>query len=47
MDHVAYVDAKARELEKLLAGEKTMIVRGATGRSSLMDESGLATVCSS
>jgi hypothetical protein len=32
MDHVVYVDAKARELEKLLAGEKTMIVRGATGR---------------
>ena len=32
MDHVVYVDSKARELEKLLAGEKTMIVRGATGR---------------
>lgn len=32
MDHVVYVDTKARELEKLLAGEKTMIVRGATGR---------------
>jgi hypothetical protein len=32
MDHVVYVDAKARELEKLLTGEKTMIVRGATGR---------------
>lgn len=32
MDHVVYVDAKARELEKLIAGEKTMIVRGATGR---------------
>jgi hypothetical protein len=32
MDHVVYVDAKARELEKLLSGEKTMIVRGATGR---------------
>src|SRR5512139_3877837 len=32
MDHVVYVDAKARELEKLLAGEKTMIVRGAAGR---------------
>ena len=32
MDHVVYVYAKARELEKLLAGEKTMIVRGATGR---------------
>ena len=32
MDHVVYVDAKAGELEKLLAGEKTMIIRGATGR---------------
>jgi len=32
MDHVVYVDTKARELETLLAGEKTMIARGATGR---------------
>jgi hypothetical protein len=32
MDHVVYVDTQARELEKLLAGEKTMIVRGAAGR---------------
>ncbi len=32
MDHVVYIDAKAGELETLLAGEKTMIVRGATGR---------------
>jgi hypothetical protein len=32
MDHVVYVDVKARELEKLLAGEKTIIIRGATGR---------------
>ena len=32
MDHVVYVDTKARELEKLLAGEKTMIVRGGMGR---------------
>jgi hypothetical protein len=32
MDHVVYTDAKARELEKFLSGEKTMIVRGATGR---------------
>jgi len=32
MDHVVYVDTKAHELEILLAGEKTMIVRGATGR---------------
>jgi hypothetical protein len=32
MDHVVYVDAKAHELEKLLVGGKTMIVRGAAGR---------------
>lgn len=32
MDHVVYVDAKAGELENLLAGEKTQIIRGATGR---------------
>ena len=30
MDHVVYVDTKARELETLLGGEKTMIVRGGT-----------------
>ena len=32
MDHVVYLDAKAEELEKLLDGSKTMIIRGATGR---------------
>lgn len=32
MDHIVYLDTKAQELEKLLAGEKSMIVRGATGR---------------
>lgn len=32
MDHVVYVDAKARELLKLLAGEKSMLIRGAAGR---------------
>ncbi len=32
MDHVVYVDAKSKELEKLLDGTKTMIIRGATGR---------------
>ncbi len=32
MDHVVYVDAKASELEKLLDGSKTMIIRGAAGR---------------
>jgi hypothetical protein len=29
VDHVVYVDAGARELEKLIQGTKTMIVRGA------------------
>jgi hypothetical protein len=32
MDHVVYLDAKANEMENLLSGVKTMIIRGATGR---------------
>lgn len=32
MDHVVYLDAKSNELENLLNGKKTMIIRGATGR---------------
>lgn len=32
MDHVVYLDVKAKELEKLMSGQKSMIVRGATGR---------------
>ncbi len=32
MDHVVYLDAKAKELTKILSNEKTMIIRGATGR---------------
>jgi hypothetical protein len=32
MDHVVYLDFQARELENLLSGQKTMIIRGATGR---------------
>jgi hypothetical protein len=32
MDHVVYLDAKANELGKLVAGQKSMIVRGAAGR---------------
>jgi hypothetical protein len=32
MDHIVYTDAKAKELENLLSGQKTMIIRGATGR---------------
>ncbi|MBC8506781.1 MAG: hypothetical protein ISR58_11595 [Anaerolineales bacterium] len=32
MDHVVFVDAKAKELSKLINGEKTMLIRGAAGR---------------
>jgi hypothetical protein len=32
MDHVVYLDAKAKEMEILLDGKKTMIIRGAAGR---------------
>ena len=32
MDHIVYVDAKSGEMEQLLIGKKTMIVRGAAGR---------------
>ena len=32
MDHIVYLDAQAKELENLLSGQKTMIIRGATGR---------------
>ena len=32
MDHVVYLDAKASEMENLIAGQKTMIIRGAAGR---------------
>lgn len=32
MDHVVYLDAKAKELENLIEGKKTMIIRGAAGR---------------
>ena len=32
MDHIVYLDSKSNELEKLLTGEKSMIIRGATGR---------------
>ena len=32
MDHVVYVDAKANELQRLIKGEKNMIIRGANGR---------------
>ena len=32
MDHVVYLAAKAKELDLLIGGEKSMIIRGATGR---------------
>ena len=32
MDHVVYLDAKAKEMDLLLSDQKTMIIRGATGR---------------
>jgi hypothetical protein len=32
MNHVVYLDAKANEMEKILNGQKTMIIRGAAGR---------------
>ncbi len=32
MDHVVYIDAKEKDLEKLINGTKRMILRGATGR---------------
>ena len=32
MDHVVYVDAKAKELAEILNRNKTMIIRGAAGR---------------
>lgn len=32
MDHIVYVDDKAGELEKLISGEKAIVIRGATGR---------------
>jgi len=31
-DHLVYTDKKANELDKLLKGEKTKIIRGAAGR---------------
>ena len=32
MDHVVYLDHKAKELDLLEKGVKTMIIRGAMGR---------------
>jgi len=32
MDHIVYLDYKAKELENLRSGRKTMLIRGAMGR---------------
>jgi len=32
MDHVVYLDHKAKELDNLITGKKSMIIRGAMGR---------------
>ena len=32
MDHVIYLDHKANELNKLIKGRKTMLIRGTAGR---------------
>lgn len=32
MEHIAYCDKKAKELEKLFNGSKSMLIRGAAGR---------------
>jgi len=32
MEHIAYCDTKAKELDNLLCGTKTMLIRGAAGR---------------
>ena len=32
MDNIVYLDHKAKELDNLISGNKTMIIRGATGR---------------
>lgn len=33
MDHIVYLDSKSREMENLLLGNKSMIIRGAAGRT--------------
>jgi len=32
MDNIVYLDCKAKELDNLISGVKTMLIRGATGR---------------
>jgi hypothetical protein len=33
MDHVVFLDAKSKELENLVTGNKTMIIRGSDGKN--------------
>lgn len=33
MDHIVYLDSSAKELQKLLSGEKTMIIRASMGKA--------------
>lgn len=33
-EHLVYLDNEGKELEKLINGEKTMIIRGAAGKKS-------------
>ena len=33
-EHLVYLNKEGKELEKMLAGEKTMVIRGAAGRKS-------------
>jgi hypothetical protein len=32
MEHLAYCEAKANELARIIKGEKSMLIRGAAGR---------------
>lgn len=34
VEHLVYLNKEAKELEKLIQGDKTMIIRGAAGRKS-------------
>ncbi len=33
MDHIVYLDSSAKELQKILSGEKTMIIRASMGKA--------------
>jgi hypothetical protein len=44
MDHMVYVDAKEKDLEKLIAGTKQMIIRGREGSRPTNPSAGAAIV---